>query len=160
MTALLTDEQPSLLLIHGAIPLVPAVSAHLGSDAVSTGCALALLLVVTVASTATATDVRGLLALAHAWSTLAHLNTSAARRPTLCISGLPPPYGRIYRCSKSIETSPPVDSICKSGSAKCSLPVTKANSNPNTSPIAASIAEKPDSRITPPLRISSNEPSY
>ena len=80
----------SFLLVHGAISLVPAVTSHLGSDTITTGCALALLLVVTVATAAAATDMRGLLALAHAWSTLTHLNTSAGRRPTLCISGLPP----------------------------------------------------------------------
>jgi hypothetical protein len=50
---------------------------------------LALLLVVTVAATASAPNVRGLLALAHAWSTLAHMFTSASRRPTRSISGLP-----------------------------------------------------------------------
>jgi hypothetical protein len=83
-------KTPSFLLIHGAVSLVPAVTAHLGSDTESTGGTLALLLVVTVATAAAATDMRGLLALAHAWSTLTHLNTSAARRPTLCISGLSP----------------------------------------------------------------------
>ena len=78
-----------LLLIHASVSLVPAISAHGGGDIESTGCALALLLVVTVATTASASNVRGLLALAHAWSTLAHIFTSASRRPTRSISGLP-----------------------------------------------------------------------
>ena len=63
---------------------------------------MALLLVVTVASAATAADMRGLLALAHAWSTLTHLDTSAARRPTLCISGLPPAL-RASRLTHSVR---------------------------------------------------------
>ena len=78
-----------LLLIHASVSLVPAISAHGRGDIESTGGALALLLVVTVATTASASNVRGLLALAHAWSALAHIITSASRRPTRSISGLP-----------------------------------------------------------------------
>ena len=143
MTPIAVTNCRLLLLIHGSVPLVPTVTSHLRCDIESARSALALLLVIAVATASTATDVRGLLTLAHAWSTLAHIDTSAARRPTIRISGLSP----AQRASKlhsmtSIATSPLVDSISNSGSAAYSLPVTSASNNPNTSPKAANIAAK------------------
>ena len=89
MTPIEVTNSRLLLLIHGSVPLVPTVTSHLRCDIESARSALALLLVIAVATASTATDVRGLLTLAHAWSTLAHFYTSAARRPTVHISGLP-----------------------------------------------------------------------
>jgi len=89
MTPIAVRNSRLLLLIHGSVSLVPAVTAPSRCDIESARSALALLLVITVAAAPATTDVRGLLALAHAWSTLAHFYTSAARRPTVHISGLP-----------------------------------------------------------------------
>ena len=117
---------------------------------------MALLLVVTVASAATAADMRGLLALAHAWVPLLILTPQRLGDQPSVYQGCHRPTGVLTHSFSSIETSPPVDSISKSGSARCSLPVTNANNNPNTSPTAANIAESPESRMVPPSTHSVN----
>ena len=89
MTPIAVRNSRLLLLIHGSVSLVPAVTAPSRCDIESARSTLALLLVVTVAAAPATTDVRGLLTLAHAWSTLAHMFTSATRRPTCSISGFP-----------------------------------------------------------------------
>ncbi len=67
------QEQNSLLRLgHRAVALAPAVLAQASGLAVATGRASALLFVVGMSAAASATHVRGLLLLAHAWSTLGH----------------------------------------------------------------------------------------
>ncbi len=75
------QAQYSLLRVgERAVALAPAELAQASGLAVATGRASTLLLVVGMSAAASATNVRGLLLLAHAWSTLGHDNHLLGQR--------------------------------------------------------------------------------
>ena len=74
-------RRKSLLLPHDSTSLVPSKLPDSSSATISTAGTLTLLLVIRMAATAPATDMCGLLPLAHAWSTLRHAEPPRTTRP-------------------------------------------------------------------------------